>query len=283
VIQHTGGPGIVADSVSTVWGWITDNTVLGAGGAGIVVPEMARHLIEATERVAGNIVGRNRGDGIVVQLANPSLQGITGVAWGNTSYANAGAGMIVDGATADSIRNNVAAYNGGCGVRWLGSAPAILACNDWYQNGSGAACTVPGATDLAVAPQFCDMAHDSVTLAAGSALLGGACGQIGARGQGCVVAAGAPPVLSVDVGLRAWPVPARSFVHFAWAPRAGAAAVEVFDVAGARQRRITASASRGSVDWLLDDGRGGRAAPGAYFARLSVDGAPIATRLVLVR
>jgi len=78
MVTNTGSGGIVADTLSSVWQFVSNNTVLGAHGPGISIPAMTRHLIEAPQRVSGNVVGRNRGDGLVVQLANTNLQGING-------------------------------------------------------------------------------------------------------------------------------------------------------------------------------------------------------------
>ncbi|MFI5370203.1 MAG: PQQ-dependent sugar dehydrogenase [Candidatus Eisenbacteria bacterium] len=72
-----------------------------------------------------------------------------------------------------------------------------------------------------------------------------------------------------------WPSPAAGMVHFAYTLQtSGAASLEVYDVTGRRVRTLFANqwvpAQRRVVTW---DGRmdgGGEAAPGVYFARLSV-------------
>jgi parallel beta helix pectate lyase-like protein len=112
----------------------------------------------------------------------------------NTSALNQGAGFdltLYNGAQQTftyDVSRNIGHGNGGPGLQWTVTGPGAptFGCNDWFANTGGATSGIaPGATDLAVDPLFCDLANDDVRLRSDSPLLGGACGQIGARGVGC--------------------------------------------------------------------------------------------------
>ena len=143
-----------------------------------------------------NVVGRCGGPGFDFDMEQCSLRG-------NTSYLNQGAGFVVRNGIAN-VTNNIAYGNLGFGLSYFGTDAPVLACNDWFGNTGGATSgTVPGTTDLAVAPGFCNLSADDVRLSAGSPLLDASgCGLIGALGQGCVDVP-TPALLSfvnVDVG-----------------------------------------------------------------------------------
>jgi hypothetical protein len=75
-----------------------------------------------------------------------------------------------------------------------------------------------------------------------------------------------------DAALSApWPNPARSVLHVRLTlARAGAAEVEVIDLAGRRVRRIAAGvldAGSTTLAWDLRDAEGRRVAPGVYLLR----------------
>ena len=185
-VAHCGGIGVWCEgTVLTLLG----NTVRHAGGDGILATQLVGPVV-------GNVTGRCRGRGLAVSF-DSRLGGPLQVAQ-NTSYSNEGAGLEVigdAGGAADSIMRNLAYGNSGPGLRWSGAPVPVLGCDDWYANAAGATDGInPAVTDLAVDPRFCDLAHDVVSLSAGSPLVDApGCGPIGALGVGCTQRANHSP------------------------------------------------------------------------------------------
>jgi len=186
-ITKCGGHGILASGALLV----LDNTVTDCGGPGLDL------LVQATEavdrHVAGNVVGRCGVAGIRLAYYNTGYEVIP-VIRNNTVFACSGPGISVSGLSVFAISNNIACSNGGPGlvvVQEEESYPT-LSCNDWFANDGGATVGIaPAATDLAVEPEFCDLAGNDVQLMSDSPLLDApGCGLIGALGKGCE----APPI-----------------------------------------------------------------------------------------
>lgn len=270
-VARAAGVGIQSDYKDHV----TGNRVIASGGDGIV--------LNRCPEVTGNVVGRSAGRGLVVSApwSPVSIRS-------NTSYLNAGAGFdLSSNASTDSVTGNIAQANG-LGLQWAGSVTPFLGCNDWYGNTGGATSgTLPGPTDLAVDPLFCDPGQDDVYLHADSPLLPqGDCGLVGALGQGCSATWADVPVPDGDDPLTftldpVHPNPSRGgalTVRFSLSTDAPAR-LELLDVAG---RRI-ASHEVGAGQHTLDLGAGRRLAPGLYLVRLTQGANTRTTRVAVLR
>ena len=139
---------------------------------------------------------------------------------------------------------------------------------------------------MSVDPQFCDYAHDNVTLASSSPLLNPAgCNLIGALGSGCVgaVVGVLPQSKPEPMGLSILPLPSSEYMRFSWAPESLQVRLEVFDVAGAVRWSSRPSPGVTNFSW---DGRGSNGsplAPGAYYARKIVGDRQSSARIVIVK
>jgi hypothetical protein len=292
VIENVGGDGIHNDGMSAYL--LRDNEVRFATGRGIFAISVAHEVtgnlvldsgadgisIGSATRVDSNVVGRAGGRGI--HVADHESHWI-GALRHNTAYQCAGAGIELGGQP-DSILNNIAYANGGVGFTWTGAGTPVLACNDWFANAGGATSGVaPGPTDLAVDPQFCNLAQDDVHLSAASPLLDAVgCGQIGALGEGCSVAVSLGPAeTDGEFRLDIHPRPTRGGVTFAWTNSMEPTHIEVFDVTGARRWAMTAAPGAARMDWGLEDAAGRRLPPGVYLARLKQGGKVVSDKLVL--
>ena len=238
----------------------------GSGGLSISTYDYAR--------VDSNVVGRCGGAGFDVNAG--SVQNCT-------SYLNQGAGFVYRGQA--GVSGNVAFGNATYGLVCSG-APHVLGCNDWFANTSGAVSgTSPGSSDVSIDPLFCDLAHDNLHLSAESPLLSlGACGLIGALGQGCLVAVGVAP--EQELGIHAFtvsPNPNRGEVQFAWAGAARPEWVDVYDVTGARRWGVAVEPGASTLAWRVTDSAGRRLPAGVYYARLTGRSMSASTRFVLVQ
>jgi hypothetical protein len=107
---------------------------------------------------------------------------------------------------------------------------------------------------------------------------------IGARGEGCTVTGvpeeeGGPVARALTIG----PGPVRGSLRVGYAlPSAGSAALEIFDVTGARVRGFQVEGGQGTLVWDGRDGAGRRAPTGVYFVRLQGPGGSVMGRGVLV-
>jgi len=268
-IEVTGSHGINLETGGT----LTDNRVLRAGGAGIV--------LGVGSGAARNVVGRSTAQGFL----DPSNATSASFFQNNTSYLNGQAGYEINGGVADTLVNNIAFANSGYGLAWSGAVPIEMGCNDWYANIAGATSGLaPAATDLAVDPLFCNVPGDAVSLSSTSPLLNAAgCGLIGALGLGCNAVAAAPATTADRPTFMVSPAPARGAVAFAWTPTRQPVRVEVFDVHGARRWEGTATPGARSLTWSGADSRGASLPAGVYFARGTIEGVVYQTRVVLAR
>jgi hypothetical protein len=247
------------------------NVVLDAGGDGITT--WFGHLED-------NVVGRSQGVGVRVT-------GEPGYVARNTIFSSGGSGFALTGHAypGDYVVNNIAAFNSGPGLLFVGEVGPHLGCNDWFKNQGGSVVGMaPGVSDLEVNPLFCDLVSADVHLAANSPLLAApGCGLIGALGQGCAATSAVEgPTATLVTRFRVWPVPARGAIAFELPASAGVTALEVFDVAGARRWQTTIEAGATRLEWDRLDETGHRVAPGVYFARLRRAGLePVTTRIVL--
>jgi hypothetical protein len=266
-VQKSGSDGIWLEGRGPLAG----NVVLDSGGDGI----------RCVDRADSNVVGRSASTGIVAARAR-----------GNTSYLNGGSGYELSGADSpnevapDTINNNIGYGNRGYGLVWTGAETPLLECNDWFGNVAGdVSGAVPGDSDLAVDPSFCDLTSDDVTLAASSLLMNQpACGLIGARGVGCSdpLSASASPT-ERDARLLVFPAPAAGTMAFRWKPSPVPGRLEVFDVHGARRFRQDVPVGAATLRWNGKDVNGAPIAPGVYFARLSRGAETFGVRVVLSR
>ncbi len=260
---------------------VRDNIVLGSSVLGISLSISSSSPVV----LQGNVVGRTMGDGFRIEPSGPDSRVIL---VGNTSFRNTGAGfrIVADapGGPYDlTLDHNIAFENGTYGVDADTSATPD-GCNDWYGNVLGATrgVTLSG-TDLAVDPVFCDVDHDSVSLAANSPLLAAAgCGLIGARGQGCVSSADVGTATAGGFRLvRVSPNPGSGPLRIDFVvEREAAVSIDVYDLQG----RLVASPLRGmtspgvrSATWA------GNGHPGLHFVRYRYPGGQQTRAVVVVR
>lgn len=274
-IVHAGAEGVLQSGGTNRLRSATENVILGAGADGMSFG------FGGADSIAFNVIGHAAGRGLYT-----NTNGYARIAH-NTVYSCGadGISLIGGGALADSVWNNIAANNLGCGLRSSGGGTTALSCNDWFANSGGAVCgTAIGASDLQVDPQFCNLPSDDVSLAATSPLLNAAgCGLIGARGVGCTAVVGVPPGADVPWSLTALPSPSRGQVRFTWPREQGSVRLELFDLAGARRWMADADGMAGVRNWQGEDSEGRTLPPGVYFARLTAGTRSTHARVVLVR
>lgn len=216
--------------------------------------------------VAGNVAAGCGGAGFDIRARGLSVTG-------NTSALNGGSGFVLDDVA--SIDHCIGFQNQGWGVEWLDATEPPLACNDWFGNGSGAVSTgVPGASDLAVNPLFCDVALGDFHLYAASPVANAAgCGLIGALDVGCSdppAPLDAPDLEETTLELRleaASANPARGPIALDFVlPRDEAVRITVHDIMGREVAALfdgTERRGRHRIRW-----DGGAAESGVYFVRL---------------
>lgn len=173
---------------------LRDNTILRCGRFGLLLDQPEALVAER------NIVGHCGGSAIVIRGASQADFSFTN----NTLIDNAGSGFeLLEYSVMDTavFRSNLVAWNARYGLLIQGPRTSVmLGCNDWFANDSG---SVAGATesgdDLELNPWLCDLQADDFTLFSDSPLLARpGCGQIGARGSGCIPTA--LKVLDVESG-----------------------------------------------------------------------------------
>jgi hypothetical protein len=238
------------------------NAVLYSGGDGI----------RSAELVEYNVVGRSGGHGIVAPEARH-----------NTSFSNAGSGLVMNGAAPDTIENNISYGNTRYGIAWSGTGTPLLRCNDWFGNISGATSGVSaGGTDLAVNPLFCDLPSNNIYLSSASPVLNPArCGLMGARGQGCTSPVSVTPPIEEAAPFAVHPNPARGTVEMRWARSGTPSRIQVFDVAGALRYETTVPAEVNAFHWQGADGVQRKLPGGVYFVRRASGAVTEHARLVL--
>jgi len=157
------------------------NVIQACGGDGMVID--AGYAV-----IDSNVVGRCEGAGIRLTTAN--VYGHATRLTANTSYGNAGAGIVLTANNPNvvtSLDHNISYGNGSFGLEASGAGSLDVSCNDWFANAAGPVSGISVAsTNLTLDPLFCDVTQDDVHLSGSSPLLGsGGCGAIGALGQGC--------------------------------------------------------------------------------------------------
>ena len=301
-VTDCAGSGILMSSASPD---ILGNTVLRCGGYGIENPwygsvvEISGNTVMACERggifvradrpfVTGNVVGRCGGAGIDLEPPDypPPLGAVS--LGSNTSYLNQGPGYLLNTRTGypAGVGHNIAFGNLGPGLSCGAGINAALSCNDWYGNVGGVvAGTVPGVTDVSAHPLFCNLQEDDVQLSAGSPLLNlGACGLVGALGQGCTQAVDVPVVKpSARTTLVASPNPGRGAIRFSWSGEAEPEWLDVYDVTGARRWRARLGLGADALAWPGTDLQGRVLPAGAYYARLTGRNGSAGTTFVLIK
>ncbi len=173
-IVGCGGDGIRAIARLQV----RNNTILECAGAGMILRQSEWQGVAEF-----NTIGRCGDVGIrIVRENRDELD--PWIVRNNTIFSCEGNGFEIDESA--NVHNNVGYGNGGFGLTHSGAFVPVLACNDWYANTAGAVSSAPGATDLDVDPQFCDLDTNDVSLTDKSPLVSASgCGLIGARGAGC--------------------------------------------------------------------------------------------------
>ncbi|MCC6348268.1 MAG: T9SS type A sorting domain-containing protein [Candidatus Eisenbacteria bacterium] len=94
----------------------------------------------------------------------------------------------------------------------------------------------------------------------------------------------APPAFAMMLGSSPNPAARSARIAFALPAGSGAASLRVYDSMGRAVRSLGSSfaSGRNEVTWDLRSDRGGRVAPGVYFARLTTDGRELSQRLVVI-
>jgi hypothetical protein len=287
-VQDCAGNGIEGDGVHVVT--MRGNRVRRCGGDGIIAPDHLATVVSnivtevqgagihtsGTAAIDSNVVGRCGGPGIVTE--GNQAASVTH----NTCYLNLASGIV---SSSYSLTHNISFGNTGYGLEW-GGGSQDRGCNDWFANKSGAVKGgTPDPTDVAIHPLFCDIVADDVRLRADSPLLDApGCGLIGALGMGCeAVASVLPDSHEGDLGLVAYPLPARGGVRLSWKPLGVPGRIEVFDVSGALRWAQDLPSRSSDVTWSSVTDLGAPAPSGVYFARLTLGGARTSTKLLLVR
>ncbi len=224
----------------------------------------------------------NERDGLVVTPA--STMGIH--VSSNSFVANGRDGFALepdrDGKSPLSVvHQNLAAHNGGAGIR-IGFSPVYdFTRNDsWSNSGGDFVGATPDTGNFSLDPRFCDIASGDLTLSSDSPCASSdPSAFIGAEGIGCTLA---PTGVTPGAGVTTFavrPNPSRGTVEFALLPSTRAGLLEILDVQG----RVVWSRAVGPQAHALSWGgetAHGRASPGLYWARLHGAG-PVLTRTLI--
>lgn len=255
-----------------------------------------------------NVIAYNRCDG---QCLGGGVSAFLATIEGNTIFGNhadgPGGGLELPGDGA-VVSNNIICGNEsaefGDGV--VAFHQATLFCNDVFANGTEDYWGVdPGQGDLRTDPRFCgipsvqaeagtvrahafDLRSDSPCLEEQNPN-GAACGQIGARPQGCGTAIPAIPKGPGSTILPyadAFPNPATPSTTLRLElPTAGRPVIQIVDASGRRVRSLETGLTSAGIHNLLWDGRDdeGRPLPnGIYFIRVRLDHQETTCRLVML-
>ena len=210
------------------------------------------------------------------------------------------AGIVAWSMAGLAIANNIVAMNGGIGMVIEAPVPGTFACNDVWGNERGGAPAnyCGGCPDLTGIdgnisrdPLFCDGPDRDLRLHLDSPCApgAGACGLIGALGEGCGVSAVAGTEPGPAAGLVVDPRqnPAAPPITIAFTLAAGGAVrLRIHDAAGRAVVSLGGGALAPGRHEVVWDGRtaGGRpAAAGVYFVELEAVGERRSERLVLIR
>ena len=218
-----------------------------------------------------NVCFANAGDGLRCTPPDASAYGSLD---DNTSAFNLGHGVSLQpGAggipAALFVRRNIAAQNGGSGLRFGAAFGGTVANNDAWQNyGAAYSGLVVAPSNLQLDPRFCDLPNGVLTLAADSPCAPAtATGPIGALGVGCSL-----PVAGVTpgAGLTAFsvrPSPARGSVEFALPEGVREGRFDVLDAQGRRVWSRALGAGVASVRWQGESEGGANVPAGLYWVR----------------
>ncbi|HOX24156.1 MAG TPA: right-handed parallel beta-helix repeat-containing protein [Candidatus Krumholzibacteria bacterium] len=267
---------------------IFDNDSFRAGG----VMHRSNHALD----VYGCLVHHNHSERQAggIWILPPSVPDVTCRLAGNTIAHNT---AVVNGSGFEALQSdlwlerNIVAFNSGgaCQVR-LTNCTGTVACNDLYDPAGGcvfdAEPALPRPTDINADPWFCRKHYGDFALLDGSPCAAGesACGQIGARGEGCSYT-GVPPAGATAVATLWPPLPnpfnARTTIEFS-VPEPARVRLVVFDLRGAVVATLLdAQLPRGlqTAMWSGSDMHGRPAAAGVYVVRLQA-GAQVRTQRV---
>jgi hypothetical protein len=151
-----------------------------------------------TLRIEGNVVADNMGSTVALLLSgggNPSY-GPVSIQYntvGNNVSEDGHAGVLVYLFVAEggpdnpgiALSHNIIAFNSGVALL-CGYDNMKASCNDIFGNAEGdAICGTDGGGNISFDPLFCDADGGDYSLRSDSPCLVGACGQIGALGEGC--------------------------------------------------------------------------------------------------
>ena len=218
-----------------------------------------------------NVCFANAGDGLRCTPPDASAYGSID---DNTSAFNLGHGVSLQpGAggipSAMLVRRNLAAQNGGSGLRFGAAFAGTVANNDAWQNyGVAYSGIVAGPSNLQLDPRFCDLPNGVLTLAADSPCApAAATGPIGALGVGCAL-----PVAGVTpgAGLTAFavrPSPARGSVEFVLPEGVREGRFDVLDAQGRRVWSRALGSGVASVRWQGESDGGSGVPAGLYWVR----------------
>jgi predicted outer membrane repeat protein len=223
--------------------------------------------VETAAQILSNTLDGNRG---------PSASGIA---------ATAGARPIVS--------RNIIVQGAGIGVYAENGAVPVLSCNDvWMNIGGNYFGVLPGANALSLDPLFCPGDEHLLSEASPCSPSNSpaACGLIGAREVGCLTTAVADPkAVPAEpwLGLVA-PNPTAGPASLVFGlPASAPVVMALHDAAGRRVRTLIdgpAEPGEHRVHWDGRTDRGGQAASGIYFFRLTISGRSVGERkLVFLR
>jgi subtilisin family serine protease len=226
---------------------------------------------------------------------------------GNTVTANnspnTSAGFNITSSNV-TVSNNIVAFNTGSSEASNGftvSGGAVsFACNDVFGNDGdqygGIADPTGTNGNISVDPQFCDVGAGDYTIMDVSPChvdQAGACGQIGAFGQGCSVGTaveddpgtGAVPLVFAVEHNFPNPFNPSTTIRFTL-PEPGLVSVRIYDVAGRLVNTVLhekREAATHEVVWSGTDDRGKPAASGVYFYRVASGDHDVVERMALVK
>jgi len=323
-----GGMFVGAGSLSMVGDEISGNsfrpdaTFMSGGGMQVQNASASLDSVTITGNTAQNGGGLFQNGGASLDVTNSLIASNTGLYLvGGMSLQNIPAGSLAGNTvTANNspntssafsitsstmtVSNNIVAFNTGSaessnGFTVSGGAVAF-ACNDVFGNDGDQFGGVadPTGTDgnISEDPQFCDAGVADYTIMDTSPChvdQAGACGQIGAFGQGCSVGTaveddpgtGAVPLAFAVEPNFPNPFNPSTTIRFTL-PEPGLVSVRIYDVAGRLVNTVLhekREASTHEVVWSGTDDRGNPAASGVYFYRVVSGDHDVVERMALVK
>ena len=324
-----GGGVYVSGGSLTMLGDVIDGNGIAAGatfmsGGGVYVENATASLdsVEITNNSSQSGGGIQYSTGASLDVTNSliagnsavyfagamSLQAITmGTLTGNTVAAN-GSGSSAGGINMTSanlsVSNNIVAYNTGSGASSNGftvsGGATAFSCNDVFGNDGaqygGVADPTGSNGNISVDPKFCDALVGDYTIMDSSPCHvdnAGACGQIGAFGQGCATGTGVddePGTGAVPLAFAVEPNFPNPFnpattIRFSL-PAPGRVSVRIYDVAGHVVRTLVdevRDAAVHEVVWAGRDDHGHAVSSGVYFYRVTAGDHDVTERMALIK